>query len=301
MSDIATPSPVSAPAPESSEVIQESNEVIADPANLTVAEKKMLKQLDIKYNGKSEKFDLPFEIPEEHADWMRKQAQLAKMSQSKAQETANLERDVTAFLHELQTNPRKALSDPRYGVDLKKVAAEILQEEFERSQKSPEELAHEEYEAERKAFLDEKKKFEDDQKTSKQQAEIEKAALQYDTAMSSALDNYSIPKTAMAMHKMASYMALEIQRGYEPDMDIIASKVEEDLATDYRDLLKAMPHEKRLKLLGEEIFEEDRKARVARMKKAPSTAKNIAQDIAKVAPKKDETKAKQTFKQRFGI
>ena len=65
--------------------------------------KKMLRQLEIKYNGKSEKIDLPFEIPEEHADYMRRQLQMSKMSQSKAQEAAAYERDISAFIHDLQT------------------------------------------------------------------------------------------------------------------------------------------------------------------------------------------------------
>lgn len=302
-----------APSQTAAPVAQESNQNLENGINteilgeeggekapLTVAEKKKLKQLEIKYNGKAEKVDLPFEIDEEHADYMRKQLQMSKMAQIKAQEAAGWEKEVASFLHQLQENPRKALSDPRYGVDLKKVAAEILQEEFERSQKSPEQLAKEEADEERRRFLEDKKKWEDEKANAERQAVIDKAAAHYDNAMSKALDSYSIPKTPLAMHKMAHYMSLEIQRGFEPDMDIIAQKVEEDMSSDYRDLLKAMSHDKRLKLLGEEIFEEDRKARVAKIKKAPPTAKNATQDAAKVETKKED-KQKLTFRQRFGV
>jgi hypothetical protein len=282
------------------ENVEASGEESGEQAPLTAAEKKKLKQLEIKYNGKAEKVDLPFEIDEEHADFMRKQMQMAKMAQVKAQEAAGWEREVASFLHQLQENPRKALSDPRYGVDLKKVAAEILQEEFERSQKSPEQLAQEEAAEERRKFLEEKKQWEDEKKSKERQAVIDQAAQHYDNAMSKALETYSIPKTPLALHKMAHYMSLEIQRGFEPDMDIIAQKVEDDMSSDYREMLKAMSHDKRLKLLGEEIFEEDRKARVAKIKKAPPTAKNVTQDAGKVEPKK-ENKQKQTFRQRFGV
>jgi hypothetical protein len=56
----------------------------------------------------------PFEIDEDQSDWMRKQLQLAKMSQSKAQEVASLEKEVIAFMQELKSNPRKALANPEH-------------------------------------------------------------------------------------------------------------------------------------------------------------------------------------------
>jgi hypothetical protein len=279
-------------------------EIEADPT-LSKQEKKeakkALKELEIKFNGKTEKVALPFEISEEHAEWMRRQLQMSKMAHVSKQEQAQLEREVLGFLQELKQNPRKALSNPAYGVDLKQIAKEILEEEIRNSQKTPEELEQEKYEAERKAFLEEKKQYEEEKKKRERDAVIEKAAQEYDIAMSSALDKFDIPKTPLAIHKMAQYMSYEIERGFEPDMELIASKVEDDMAKEYRDYVKSMSHEKRLKYLGEEIFEDDRKARVAKMKKAPPTAKQITKDVQKPEPKKEEPVKKLTFKERFGI
>lgn len=301
------------PAQQAAPVAQESNQNLENSDNLdvsgleddqqkplTVAEKKKLKQLEIKYNGKSEKVDLPFEIDEEHAEYMRKQIQMSKMAQVKAQEAAGWEREVASFLHQLQENPRKALSDPRYGVDLKKVAAEILQEEFERSQKSPQELAEEEAKEERRKFLQEKEEWEKSKKEAERQAIIDKASAHYDNEMANCLDKFDIPKTPESMSYIAHQMSLEIQRGFEPDLDVIGQMAEDHFSNGYKNFIKNLSPEKRLKYLGQEIFEEDRKARVAKMKKAPPTAKNVAQDIAKVEPKKD-SKERLTFKQRFGV
>src|ERR1700740_338074 len=80
--------------------------------NLTPQEvKKKLNSLKIKFNGKEVEEKLPFEIDEEHADYMRRQIQMAKLAQTKSQESAALERDIINFIQELKTNPRKALSN----------------------------------------------------------------------------------------------------------------------------------------------------------------------------------------------
>jgi DNA phosphorothioation-dependent restriction protein DptG len=285
---------------ENQENLEADGEEGGEEKPLTPAEKKKLKQLDIKFNGKSEKIDLPFEIDEEHADFMRKQLQMAKMAQVKAQEAAGWEREVAGFLHELQANPRKALSDPRYGVDLRKVAAEILQEEYELSQKSPEEIAKEKEQEERRKFLEEKEAWEKKKKDEENNAKLDSIAKQYDNIMASSMDKFDIPKTPEAMSRMAHFMSLEIARGFEPDMDVIGQYVEDSYSNEYKTLLKNLSPEKRRKLLGEEIFEEDRKQRVAKMKKAPPTAKNVAQDAGKVDPKKDSG-PKRTYKDFFKI
>lgn len=311
MSEVTNAAPVVAPSePSQSQESTQNSENQGDldlesdekgqKVTLSPAEKKRLKQLEIKYNGKSEKVDLPFEIDEEHSDFMRKQLQMAKMAQVKAQEAAGWEREVASFLHQLQENPRKALSDPRYGVDLKKVAAEILQEEFELSQKSPEEIQREQEQEERRKFLEEKEAWQKEKKAQEDAARVEAIAQQYDATMSTTMDKFDIPKTAEAMSRIAHFMSLEIGRGFEPDMDIIGTMVEESYSNEYKNLLKNLSPEKRRKLLGEEIFEEDRKQRVAKMKKAPATAKNVTQDAGKVESKKEPAQ-KLTFKQRFGI
>jgi hypothetical protein len=286
-------------APANQENLENSSEE-ADLAALTPAEKKRIKQLEIKYNGKTEKVDLPFEIDEEHSDFMRKQLQMAKMASAKSQEAAGWERDIVSMLNQIQENPRKFFQDPRYGVDLKKVAAEILQEEYERSQKSPEELQKETEQEERRKFLEEKEAWEKKKKDDENTVKLDAIAQQYDNIMATSMDKFDIPKTAEAMSRMAHFMSLEIARGYEPDMDVIGQYVEDSYSNEYKTLLKNLSPEKRRKLLGEEIFEEDRKQRVAKMKKAPPTAKNVTQDVTKNTSK-TEPKTRLTFKQRFGV
>lgn len=263
--------------------------------------KKKLKQLELKYNGKPSKVDLPFEIDEEHAEWMTRQLQMARMGQHKAQDYAALERDVTAFLHELQSNPRKALSNPAFGVDIKKLAAEILEEEIANSQKSPEEIEREEYKRRLKEFEEKEEQRDKEINEMKRQKVIEDAYQAYDVAMSSTLEKFDIPNDPIAVYEMAHLMSLEIKRGYEPDMDSIGEMVADKLNGGYINHLKKMPHDKLVKLLGSEVFETERKARVAKVKKAPVQPKSAVKDVAQVEKKEAAPAPKLTYKERFGI
>jgi hypothetical protein len=264
--------------------------------------KRLLKELELKYNGKVSKEKLPFEIPEEHADWMRRQMQMAKMAQVKAQENSALEREVVDFFNELRTNPRKALANPNIGVDVKRLAAEILEEELANAQKSPEQLALEEKERELKELRDREKSREEELRRIQEEKIIEQAAQEFDIQMSDTLDKFNIPKTPLAIKKMAEYMSLSIQNQENPDMDLIGQLVEEEMMTDYREHLNSLSPERIVQLLGEEVFEKVRKDRVSKMKKAQPSVKALAKDTAQPKSKEQEKPLKkQSFKDFFGV
>jgi hypothetical protein len=281
-------------------------EAIDSDPSLSKAEKKeakrLLKELELKYNGKVTKERLPFEIPEEHADWMRRQMQMAKMAQVKAQESSALERDVMEFFNELRQNPKKALSNPDFGVDIKKLAAEILEEELANAQKSPEQLEKERLEIELRDLREREKQRDAELRRIQEEKIVEQAAQEFDIQMSETLDKFNIPRTPLAIKKMAEYMSLAIQSQEQPDMEVIGQLVEEEMMTDYRDHLNSLPPERIVQLLGEEVFEKVRKDRVSRMKKAQPSVKALTKDTAQSKPKQEEKAIKkQSFKDFFGV
>jgi len=283
-----------------------STEAIDADPSLSKAEKKeakrLLKELELKYNGKVSKEKLPFEIPEEHADWMRRQMQMAKMAQVKAQESSALERDVMEFFNELRQNPKKALSNPDFGVDIKKLAAEILEEELANAQKSPEQLEKERLELELRELREREKQRDEELRRIQEEKIVERAAQEFDIQMSEALDKYNIPRTPLAIKKMAEYMSLAIQNQEQPDMEVIGQLVEEEMMTDYRDHLNSLSPERIVQLLGEEVFEKVRKDRVSRMKKAQPSVKALTKDTAQPKQKQEQKSVKkQSFKDFFGV
>lgn len=282
----------------------ENDEVIEEVPQLTAAEKKRINSLKIKYNGKEIEEKLPFEIDDDPAaiEYMTKQLQLAKLSQSKSQEAKALESEVVSFLQELKTNPRKALANPLIGIDVKQLAAEILEEEIENSKKSPEQLKIEEYEAKLKAIEDERQREKKEAEERAYQQTLERSYEKYENMLTSALEsNPDLPSNPYIVDKMTKYMSIAVDAGYEPDMEIIANIVRDEVNNDVRHLLNVLPVDKVEALMGKDVLDKLRKSRLASAKKAPTPMKSIAKDVAAVKKEEPKTTEKMTIRQFLGV
>ena len=206
-----------------------STGIIIEPPQPTPDGKKLKPKEKVHYvNGKEFEEKLPFEIDDDPAaiEYMTKQLQLAKMSQSKAQEAKALESEVVSFLQELKANPRKALANPMIGIDIKQLAAEILEEEFENSKKSPEQLEKEKLELELKAIKEEREREKKEAEDRAYQQTLERSYEKYENMLTSALEsNPDLPSNPYIVDKMTKYMSIAVDAGYEPDMDIIVNIV----------------------------------------------------------------------------
>jgi hypothetical protein len=291
---------------ENSEVIEESQENLQDDAPQEVVEeikeqKKMLKKLKLKFNGKELEEDLPFEIPEEYADYMTKQLQMAKLSQHKAQELSQFEKEVTAFLQDLKTNPRKALSNPAIGVDIKQLAAEILEEEIKQSQKTPEQIEKEKLEAELNSLRQEREK----EKQEAEAAELERLTdlefERYDNLISSAIESSDLPKSPYVVKKMTEYMIQAVEAGIDVQPNDIIPIIREEVLGDVKQLLKSMSPDMVEQFLGQEMLQALRKSRVSAVKKPPVPVRSAIKDIGQSSERKQPQLEKKTIKEFFGI
>lgn len=267
-----------------------------------VAAKKMLKSLKIKFNGKEYDEVLPFEIPDDEASvkYMREQIQRSKLSASKAQEFSSLEKEVKAFIEELKANPRKALANPAIGVDIKKLAQEIIEEEIEDAAKSPEQLEREKLEKELKSLKEER----DKEKEEGRQKEFERLQEQeyerYDQAMSKALEGSKLPKSPYIIKKMADYMLMGLQDGMDLQPEDVIPIVEQEMQNDLKEMFAVMPDDVIEAIVGKDVFNRVRKKSIAKAKvQPPVPVKAGVKDVA--AEPKKEVKDKQSFKSFFGV
>jgi hypothetical protein len=265
--------------------------------------KKQLRELKLKFNGKEYVEKLPFDLPEDAEEYMRRHLQMSKLSQVKAQEQAQLEREVSAFFQELRSNPKKALSNPDFGVDIKKLAAEILEEELENAQKSPEQIEKERLEARLRELEEERRLEREEREQSEREAILEREYERYNSMMVDALDQYSIPNTPYAVKKMAEYMAASVKTGEQPDMEVIAEIVMNEMRGDLDKIVKSMPAEELEKFLGEEVLNSLRKSRLAKNKPAQKPAPSPKSSVKDVSSGRKEEAPKQTvnYKNFFGV
>jgi len=264
-------------------------------------ERKLLKKLKLKFNGKELEEELPFEIPEEHADYMAKQLQMAKLSQHKAQEFSQLEREVMAFMQQLKENPRKALANPAIGVDVKKLAAEILEDEIAQAQKTPDQIEREKLEAELQALKEEREREKAEMERQELERLTEREFERYDNLMSSALESSNLPKSPYVVKKMTEYMIQAVENGMDVEPKDVIPLIQEEMQGDVRELLRSLPPEMVEKLLGDEIITSLRKSRVAAAKKPPVPVKSAIKDVGQSSQKKEEPKQKQSIRDFFGV
>lgn len=183
----------------------------ASPAQKQAAQKQLKK---IKFQVDGEEFEEEYDPNNE--DYMREQLQFAKVARKRMQEKAAIEKDVLKFLDDLKKNPKKALSDPTLGLDLKKFAVDIMEEEIENSKKSPEQLALEKAQEELRQLKEDREKEKSSRDEIERQRFTEQEFERLDIAMTQALDKNKFPKNPAVIKRMADYMlvALNAKKRY---------------------------------------------------------------------------------------
>lgn len=290
------------PQEASSEAVEQIEELEAK-ADPTPAEKKKLKSLKIKVFGEEYEEQLPFEIEDDPkvVEYMRKQLQMSKASQRAMQEKSQLEKEIGAFVEELKKNPRKILSDPRVSVDLKKMAAEIIEEEIEQAKKTPEQIEKEKLESRLRELEEERKKEKEEAKRRELDQRTEQQMIRYDQEMTAALQKSDLPKSPYVVKKMADYMLLGLQNKLDLRPEDVVPLVQEEIKNDLKDMFATAPDEVIEALVGKDVFARVRKKNVAKAKNAPVPVKSQVKDTGGSVPKEEQPVEKISARKFFGF
>jgi hypothetical protein len=178
---------------------------------LTKKEEQKLKEYRLKVNGREKlvKFN-PFDDAE-----VTRYLQKAEASDSKFQEAAEVRKAAMQFIDELRKNPAKVLRDPNIGIDVKKFAEQILNDQVEELQKTPEQREREKLQKE----LEDLKKERDTERKDREQKEFERLQAEHERTLesdiSAALDIGGLPKTPRTVKAMAEMMMIALENGID--------------------------------------------------------------------------------------
>lgn len=303
MADNNTPTPVvtpatsgntgtTAPAPQAdsaqkAEVIE--NLATKPDAQLTPVERK----LKLKIFGKEQ------ELPESE---VIRRAQLSTAAEKRLQEAHKQRSQAEEFYRLLKTDPRRVLTHPSIGVDLRKMAEEILAEELRAETLTPEqrELAQAKKELEdfRNKDLESKKQ----QEFRRQQALIAEAGDRMDEEFGSALQNSGLPKSPRTLQRMAYYKEQALVNKIDVSAADIVFLVREDYQREIEELFGSTDDNALLGLLGENVAGKIRKADLARLNTNPG-APSIGTPIpaGKKAQAEAEAKAREAELARLSL
>jgi hypothetical protein len=262
------------------------------------APKPSKKKLEIKYNGKKE----AVEFDPNDDEYLAQQFQLAKLGQAKAQEFATLQKEVFKFIEDLKKDPRKVLSDPTIGVDVKKLAASILQEEIENSKKSPEQLEKEKLQKELQAAKDQLEREKEQFRQQELSRLQENAFQQYDTTITNALEKSELPKSPYVVKRMADYMLLGLQNGIDINADDVLPLVRDEMKSDLKEMFGVMPADVIESIVGKDNLNKIRKNSMAKAKQVPPVpVKTAIKDVGQTKAKEEAPKPPMSYKQFFGV
>lgn len=250
-----------------------------------------------KYSPKVNGRQLEVEIDPENDEEMLKYLSKALAADEKFQEAASLRKNVELLVEQLKSNPKAILSHPELGLDLKKFAEEILNEEIEEMKKSPEQKELERLKKELESKTKREQELEEQRRQSEMHRLEEQAFKQFDDEITSALSSSSLPKSPYVVKRIADTMIEAVNMGYaDVSVKDIMPIVEQQISGEIQKMFETMPEEVMEGLIGKNNLSRLRKKRLAQMK--TDTAKQV-KDTGKKVEKQEDTKPVK-FKDIFG-
>lgn len=259
---------------------------------------KRLKKLKLKVDGKEEDFELDLDNDEE----LIRHLQMGKMGQKRAAEKAQLEKELTGFFEALKNDPLSLL-EQELGINKEKLIEDYINQQIEAAKKSPEQVEREKMEKELQALRNERKreKEEADRREFErlQQQEFERVDMQ----MEQALTKSDLPKSPFVVKKIADYMLVAIEAGYDVSPEDVIPLVREEMHADLKEMFGALPEDVVEGLLGEQVINKLRKRRVAKAQEAKKALPSgkVADTGTVKKETSDKAKEKVSYKDFFKV
>lgn len=279
----------------------ETNNIVKDEAVLSEQEltpvkpQSTLKKYKLKIDNKEEDFDFD---PSNEAE-LTKHLQLSKVAQKRMNEKAQLEKGLAEFVKVLKSDPRKVLTHPDIGVDLKEFAKAIIADQLAEEAKSPEQR-------EKEALLARVQKMEEEKKRDTEAAQAREFKMLQDSEenritgeIKSAISTVGLPYSERAIKHMADYMSIALKENVPLTAQDVAPLVKQKMIQEYKEMLMSSPDE-----LLEEFIDKDINTRLQkrRMSKAklPAPSASAVKNTGEKAKEKQPVKS-QTIRDFFGV
>lgn len=259
---------------------------------------KRIKKLKLKVDGKEYDEEIDLDNDEE----LVRHLQLSKMGQKRAQEKTDLEKQMKSFFEAFQKDPFATMQE--LGQDPNKLIDDYINQQLENAKKSPEQVAHEKLQAELAALKRERETEKETLKNKELERLQQHAFEQYDMQMEQSLTKSSLPKTPYVVKKIADYMLVGLEAGYDVTPEDVIPLVQEEMNSDLKDMFAALPEEQVEALLGEQVLNKLRKRRVAKAQASQAAVnKPKIEDSGKSAKGQEKTEGEKkiSYKSFFGV
>ncbi len=309
MSDIAdaTPADISADAAVPEEVVESAEELEGEQPEAPAEEKKpepppTKRKIAAKVNNKVREVEVDLSNEQE----IQRYIQRALAADEKFEEAAAMRKAVGELMQELKTNPKAILAHESIGLNLREFAQQILEQELEEMEKSPEQKKLEEMERKLKAYEEEKVKLAREKEEAERARRNEEALMELDQQISDALSKSELPKSPYIVKRIADTMSTAVELGYldvtvEQIMPFVEQQVSGELSRLFEEAPEATATKLMERLVGKKSLDRYRSQKVAKVRKPAESAGKVTDtggSTRAAAPAQDEKPIK--FSDMFG-
>lgn len=253
-----------------------------------------------KYSAKVNNRVREIELDTANDEEVQRYIQKALAADEKFEEAAAMRRAVGELINELKSNPRAVLAHESIGLNLREFAQQILEQELEEMEKSPEQKKMEEMEKRIRDFESEKERLMKEREQSERSRQNEEALAELDEQITSALNKSELPKSPYIVKRIADTMHTAVELGfYDVTVSQIMPFVEQQVASELSRMFEEAPEATADKvmerLVGKKSLDGYRSRKVAKMRK-PSESSRV-QDTGGSA--KAKAPAQEEKPQRF--
>jgi len=248
------------------EAAQESLEDATSRKQKEAAEKK-LEKVKKKYNLKVDGKEIEWEGTEED---VQRELQLSQKARKDIQRAKEYEKEVSRLVDLLKNDPAAVLSDPAIGIDVKKFAQDVINQQIEDDMKSPEQIEKEKLEAELESYRAEVKANEERRKQEEYARAVEKTEADIQEKFIVALDESSLPNSPYLVKRMADVMmtALDSDKKITPKQAL--NIVQREMKKDLSEMFGASKEDVLEQLLGSDTVKRFNKYQLSKYKKSQS-------------------------------
>lgn len=237
--------------------------------------------------------------------------QLRKVSNQRLEEGVKARKQAESLIEMLRTDPKRVLTDPRIGLDIKKFAEDIIYQQLQDEMMDPRDRELQEYKKKVQDY-EAKLKNEDQERIQKEQQSLHNQRKDaYVTDIRESLSSAGLPINDYTVGKVVSEMTKAIKSGFtEVSAQDVMELVHSNFIKDTKSLYGNSSEETLMKLLGDDVAKKIRNYDVEKYKKANSIPKtnnfkgngSVPQNkpTSSAAPKTPE-QIRQEIEKRFGI
>lgn len=241
-------------------------------------------------------------------DELRKYASLGKSAYKRMEEAATvrkeneaLKKDINSFFELIKNDPLRILKDEALGLDLKKIAEMVMNEEIEKARKTPEQLQIEELQKQLQGKEKREKEVEEGRKKLEWEKLQNEAAASIERDIMEALKTKELPESPYVMSRMVNMLYLAAQNGINLTAKDVLPVVKKQIMDDFRGLTGILPEDKLEEMLGEDKISNLRKRYLKKVKQVAgvNAIKSSGGDVKSAAGKDAKAKEKVSAKDFF--